>query len=274
MDGIELATEAFGDSAHPPALLIMGAMASMLWWPDEFCERLANRARYVIRFDNRDTGHSTIYEPGRSSYTLKDMADDAIRVLDGYGLSSAHVIGMSMGGVIGQLAALKHPARVASLTVISSSPLSKTKLDLPSPSPTYIEHSTQFAAVDWTNRAQSIRFLVEDSRQIAGSAHPFNEARLRSLIEQDYDRARNFASVTNHTTLKGGEVWEGLLHGIRAPLLAIHGTADPIFPIEHGVALSNTVAGATLVSLKGTGHELHPADWDDIIASIVEHTGH
>src|SRR5688572_14306056 len=130
-DGVELATQSFGDPAHPPVLLIMGVMASMLWWPDEFCERLANRRRYVVRYDNRDTGRSTTYEPGLPTYTFDDMADDAVRVLDAYEISSAHLVGMSMGGMIAQLATLKHLARVASLTAISTSPFGIDTSDLP-----------------------------------------------------------------------------------------------------------------------------------------------
>src|SRR5262245_36076186 len=88
--GIEMATEAFGDPGHPPILLIMGMMASMLWWPDEFCRQLAGNGRYAVRYDNRDTGLSTTWEPGKPGYTFDDMADDAVRVLDGYGLAAAH----------------------------------------------------------------------------------------------------------------------------------------------------------------------------------------
>jgi pimeloyl-ACP methyl ester carboxylesterase len=272
-DGIELAARAFGDPGQPPILLIMGAMASMLWWPDAFCERLANRGRHVLCYDNRDTGHSTTYPRGEPPYTFDDMADDAVRVLDGYGISPAHLVGMSMGGVIAQLVALKHPARVASLTVISSSPFGEDTSGLPATSPAYIEHAVQFGQVDWTDRTQVIRVMVADSRMLAGSAHPFDEARATRMIERDFDRARNFASATNHFMLKGGDAWQGRLREIGAPLLVIHGTADPIFPIEHGVALSEAVWGAILVRLDGGGHELHEADWDQIIASIVEHTG-
>jgi pimeloyl-ACP methyl ester carboxylesterase len=86
--GVEIATEAFGDPAHPPVLLIMGAMASMLWWPEDLCRQLAGRGRHVIRYDNRDTGLSTIYPPGAPPYGFDEMADDAMRVLDGYGLGA------------------------------------------------------------------------------------------------------------------------------------------------------------------------------------------
>jgi pimeloyl-ACP methyl ester carboxylesterase len=271
-NGIEIATEAFGDPANPTVLLVMGAMASMLWWPEEFCQELAARGRYVIRYDNRDTGLSTKYEPGEPPYTLDDMADDAVRILDGYGISAAHLVGMSMGGVISQLAALKHPERVASLTAISTSPVGVDTSNLPQTSEAYRKHAAEGENVDWSDRSQVIEFMVKDSRMIAGTAHPYDEAYARRLIARDVDRARNFVSATNHFMLKGGDKWQGRLHAMQAPLLVIHGSADPIFPVEHGVALSQAVAGARLVKLEGGGHELHRADWDEIIMTIVEHT--
>lgn len=270
-DGIELASQAFGDPANPPVLLIMGAMASMLWWPEGFCERLAARGCHVIRYDNRDTGRSTTCEPGAPRYGLGDLADDSVRVLEGYGIASAHLVGMSMGGTIAQLAALKHPDRVATLSLVSSTPLAADNNSLPGPSPAYLEHAAGIPELDWTDRAQVIQFMVEDSRRLSGTKHPFDAARARALIERDHDRARNFASATNHFLLKGGEDWQDRLAEIRAPLLVIHGTADPIFPIAHGVALSQAVSGASLVCIEGGGHELHPADWDRILGAIVAH---
>ncbi len=269
-DGIEIATEVFGDPARPPVLLIMGVMASMLWWPEEFCAELAARGRRVIRYDNRDTGLSTTYEQGEPPYTLDDMAGDAFRVLDGYGVSAAHLAGMSIGGVIGQLAALKHPERVLSLTAISTTPLGVDTSHLPPASPAYMEHAAQ--TVDWSNPGQVVEFMVKDSRMIAGTAHRHDEVGARRLIESDIQRARHFASATNHFMLKGGEEWRGRLDEMKMPLLVIHGTADPIIPMEHGIALSEAVAGAKLVTIQGGGHELHSEDWNRIITEIAEHT--
>ena len=271
-DGVEIATEAFGDPAHPPVLLIMGAMASMLWWPEGFCRRLADQGRTVIRYDNRDTGLSTGYPPGQPPYGFDDMADDAIRVLDGYGLGRAHLVGMSLGGMIAQIAALAHPDRVASLTAISTSPVGTDTSHLPQTTAAYMEHAASGELVDWTDRAQVIDFILRDVRAIAGTAHPHDSAAARRLIEADYDRARSFASATNHFMLKGGDRWRGRLGELQAPLLVIHGTADPIYPVEHGAALAAAVPGARLVRIDGGGHELHPADWDVMIAAIAEHT--
>ncbi|NGO52533.1 alpha/beta fold hydrolase [Allomesorhizobium camelthorni] len=270
--GVEIATEAFGNPANPPILLMMGMMASMLWWPAEFCQRLAEQKRYVIRYDNRDTGLSTAYEPGEPTYTLDDMTDDVFRVLDGYGIRTANVVGMSLGGVIAQYAALKHPRRVASLTAISTWPVGSDTSHPPESTETDVDPSAGGEKVDWSDRAQVIDFMVKDARMLAGTTHCHDERDARQLIERDYDRAKNFASATNHFMLKGGDQWKGRLREIRAPLLVIHGTADPAVPVEHGAALADAFADAKFVRLEGGGHELHREDWDEIIAAIVEHT--
>ena len=272
VDGIELATEAFGDPSDPPVLLIMGAMASMLWWPDEFCRQLAGNGRYVIRYDNRDTGLSTTCESGHPAYTFDDMADDAVRVLDGYGIPAAHVVGMSMGGMIAQLAALDHPTRMLSLTAISTSPVGTDTSHLPQTTEAYQEHSAQAEGLDWSDWQAVIDFMVKDMRAVAGPALPFDEAAARKFVERDYDRAKSFASAPNHFVLKGDKERGGRLPDLRLPLLVIHGTADPIFPIEHGEALAQAVAGAKLVRLEGAGHELHEGHWPQIIAAVVEHS--
>src|SRR5689334_6587432 len=106
---LRVAAEAFGDPANAPVLLIMGGGASMLWWPEEFCQRLASHDRFVIRFDQRDTGRSTKFMPEDPHYTLDDLVADAIRVLDAYAIPAAHLVGMSLGAIIGQLVALQHP---------------------------------------------------------------------------------------------------------------------------------------------------------------------
>jgi pimeloyl-ACP methyl ester carboxylesterase len=273
VDGVEIATEAFGDPTHPAVLLIMGAMASMLWWPDEFCRQLAARGRNVIRYDNRDTGLSTTWEPGKPGYTFDDMADDAVRVLDGYGLAAAHVAGMSMGGMIAQLVALEHPAQVLSLTALSTSPVGVDTSHLPQTTEAYQKHSAEAGEPDWSDRDAVIDFMVKDMHALAGPALPFDTMAARQFVKRDYDRARRFASAPNHFLLEGNEERGGRLPDLSVPLLVIHGTADPLFPVEHGEALAEAVPGARLVRLEGGGHELHEAHWPRIIAAMVEHTG-
>ena len=113
-------SESAGDRNAPAILLIMGAMASGVWWPKSFCAQLAARGRFVIRYDHRDTGHSTSYSPGRTNYSVEALATDALAVLDAYGLPDAHLAGMSLGGYLSQLLALKAPSRVRTLTLIAS----------------------------------------------------------------------------------------------------------------------------------------------------------
>lgn len=266
----EIVSESFGDPADPAILLIMGAMGSMLWWPEAFCRQLAGRGRFVIRHDNRDTGLSTKYPPGAPSYTSEDMLDDAMRLLDEHGVAKAHVVGMSMGGMVAQGVALKYPERVAALTVISCSPLGVDTSRLPGPVEAYRRHAAEGADLDWSDRARVLAFMIKDARALASTLHPFDEKRTRAMIEEDYDRSGGLASATNHFLLKGGGP-QRTVRNLRAPLLVIHGSADPIFPIEHGEALAETVPSARLVRIEGGGHELHPNDWPRIVEAIAAH---
>jgi pimeloyl-ACP methyl ester carboxylesterase len=124
---------------------------------------------------------------------------------------------------------------------------------------------------DWSDRDAAIRYMVEDMRAVAGTL-PFDEAEARKFVGRDYDRAKNPASAANHYTLKDGKPRQYRIADLAVPLLVIHGTADPMFPIEHGKAFLQSVPGAKLVRLEGGGHELHPAHWPDIVAAIADHT--
>lgn len=268
--GVRVATQTFGETGKPSVLLIMGAMASMLWWPDDFCEALAQRGLHVVRYDNRDTGLSTKYPAGKPGYAFGDMVDDAVAVLDGHDVAKAHVVGMSMGGMLAQMLALRYPARIASLSAISTSPVGIDTSKLPGMTAAYLAHSAKGNDVDWSDRAQVIEFMVEDSRMLASTAHPFDAARLREFVSHDYDRAGGLASATNHFMLADGAASESI-GDLSAPLLVIHGTADPIFPVEHGRALAAAVPGTRLVEVPGGGHELHRDDWPIMIDAIAAH---
>ncbi|PDT36546.1 alpha/beta hydrolase [Rhizobium sp. M10] len=271
-DGVELTTQSFGNPTQPPLLLIMGGMASMLWWPQEFCQRLADRGLFVIRYDQRDTGLSTKYPPGQPGYTFDDAVDDVFRVLDGYGILNAHVVGFSLGGMVGQGAALKHPERVLSLTAISTSPLGMDTSGLPSSGEAWMEHMSVEA--NWADRADAVAYLVEDARLTAGTTHPFDEARTRAFLERDFDRSGGYLSATNHSILfEIGETWQGRLNEMKVPLLVVHGRADPVFPLAYGEALARAVTDASLLKIEGGGHELHHGDWEEIISAIDDNVG-
>lgn len=269
---VRIATETFGEASSPSVLLIMGAMASMLWWPDDFCRALAQKGLHVVRYDNRDTGLSTKYPAGTPGYSFSDMVDDAVAVLDGHDIGKAHVVGMSMGGMLAQMLALRYPTRIASLSVISTSPVGIDTSKLPGMTAAYLTHSAKGADVDWSDRARVIEFMVEDSRMLASTAHPFDAGRLRDFVSRDYDRAGSLASAANHFMLMDGAASERI-SDLSAPLLVIHGTADPIFPVEHGRTLASAVSGARLVEVPGGGHELHRDDWAIMIDAIAAHVG-
>jgi pimeloyl-ACP methyl ester carboxylesterase len=269
MDGI--CSETFGRREDPAVLLIMGAMASMLWWPDEFCERLAGAGRFVIRYDNRDTGRSIGYEPGTATYTGDDLVADAVGVLDEHGVERAHVVGMSMGGGIAQIVALDHPDRVLSLTAISTSAIGESHAGLPGPTAEYMKHAPSFDGLDWSDTRAVADLLVQDARALAGTRHPFDEAAARDLVTRDLERAIDPSRLANHETL-GGDGGGRRVSDLQVPLLVIHGSADPLLPHPHGVALAEAVPGATLVTIEGGGHELHENDWDQMLDAIARHT--
>jgi pimeloyl-ACP methyl ester carboxylesterase len=263
-----------GSPGDPPILLIMGAMASGIWWPDEFCRQLADRGRYVIRYDHRDTGASTSYEPGNPGYTVEDLADDAVAVLDAYGIERADLAGMSLGGYLSQLIALKYPGRVLSLTLISSERLALADPAMPGISPSVIEYHAKASDLDWSDRKAVIEYQVGAWRLLTGSRRTFDARAVEEMARADFDRTKNPLSAFNHARLSDAVGWVGRLDEIHVPTLIIHGTEDPVLPYAHALALKSAIAGSRLVTLEGAGHELNPEDWGVIIDAIVRHTEH
>ena len=273
--GVELCVQSFGDPDDPAILLIAGGASSMLHWAEEFCERLAAGRRFVIRYDHRDTGRSVSYPPGAPQYTGRDLAEDAIRVLDAFGVARAHVVGISMGGALGQSLAIHHPARVASLTLSSTSPVG-ARADDPDLPPASAEVMAEFGAVsepDWSDRSAVMEYLVTQERLCTSKSRPVAEEFIRELARRTVDRAVSIASMNNHFLLAtGDDLARRRLAGITAPTLVIHGTEDPVFPIAHGAALAGDIPGARLLELEQTGHELPPAVWDTVVPAILEHS--
>jgi pimeloyl-ACP methyl ester carboxylesterase len=276
-NGVDLCVETFGEDADPAILLIAGVTSSMDWWEDGFCEQLAAGKRFVVRYDQRDTGESVSYEPGAPGYTGADLVADAVGVLDALDLDRAHVVGISAGAGVAQHAALRWPERVASLTLVSASPAvprEPGRPQLPSSSERLRAHfANPPPAPDWSDREATIAYVVADWRAYEGSI-PTDDAALRALVAGIVDRTVSIESaLTNVFAMDEGEPLHARLSSIAAPTLVLHGTEDPLFPIAHGEALADEISDARLVRLEGMGHQHPPRQlWDEVVGAILEHT--
>jgi pimeloyl-ACP methyl ester carboxylesterase len=260
--------ETFGERSDPAILLIMGMAGSMDWWETEFCERLAAGGRYVIRYDLRDTGQSATYEPGAPGYSARDLVNDAVGILDALELPSAHVVGQSMGGALGQVLALDHPDRVASLTLATTSFADQSELELPGSTDAA---AAAFAAPepDWADREAVLDHLTNFSRALASPAHPPDH---RALWNHVIERSKSIESSMKNHALIDETSTDRTVGELEMPALVIHGTDDPLLPYEHGVALARAIPGAKLITLEETGHELPRRTWDVVVPAILELT--
>lgn len=271
VNGVDLCVDAVGDPADPAILLIAGLGSSMDWWEEEFCERLAAGGRFVIRYDHRDTGQSASYPAGAPGYTGADLAADAVGVLDAFGRRSAQLAGISMGGALAQQVALAHPDRVDALVLFSTSPAVPVGSELPAMSE---ELRAWFAAEvpepDWTERDAVIDYLTAYERQLEGAEY-FDEPHVRALAARIFDRTRDMAaSMTNHALAGEGDLARGPLGGITAPVLVVHGTADPMFPFGHAEALAREIPQAELLPLEGAGHQVPPRPcWPSVMTAML-----
>lgn len=268
---IRLCAQTSGPPDGEPLLLIMGATASMLWWPDGFVEGLAASGFHAARFDHRDTGRSTSVPSGKADYTVHDMADDALAVMDRLGWESAHIAGMSLGGLLGQLIALRDPDRVRTLTLISSQMFGDPGVETRPIAPEVLELFGKLGDVDWNSRANAVAFLTEMNEATCRSSRaPLTQA-LADLAAAEFDRAANPSSRFNHAVLDGVSPWADRTGEIQAPVLVIHGDQDVVVDPVHAAAIKRVLPDARIVMLEGAGHELHPDDWPLIIAEMRAH---
>lgn len=273
-NGVELCAETFGDSADPPLLLIHGAGHSMAAWDEEFVHRLAAGGRYVIRYDSRDAGRSTGFPAGEPPYDLRALAADAAGLLEALHLPSAQIVGMSQGAAVAQLLALDHPGRVAALALASSTPggPGHDQPDLPPMSEALQAVFTEEPTTpDWQDRAAVVDYLVEGERPFAAHSRPFDTDAVRAQAERLADHARDIAAqLTNPFMIDAGAPWRHRLASITAPTLVLHGTEDPLFPLEHGRALAAEIPGARFLAMEQTGHEVFPrAVWDEVVPALL-----
>ena len=297
VNGVELCVQAFGEPADPAILLMAGATQSMDWWDEEMCARLAAASRYVIRYDNRDTGASTTYPAGSPPYTADDVAADALAILDALGVDNAHIVGMSMSGILAQRLAIHHPGRVATLTLVStatdepppphpnpqapcgtSQPASPSSPeDWPPPSATTgdtgVPEAPGAGPPDPGDRDAVVASIVADYLACSGPRGADAE-RLRGIAGRVVDRTRDItAALSNHYGAGEGTPVGGRLGEIAAPALVVHGTADPVFPYVRAEALAAAIPGARLLPLDGVGHEVPPPSaWDVFVPALLRHT--
>jgi pimeloyl-ACP methyl ester carboxylesterase len=277
VNGVELATEVLGDRSAPAIVLIHGAGNSLLVWEDEFVARLVDGGRCVVRFDSRDAGRSTGYPVGAPPYDLRDLVADVAALVAEVGSDRAHLVGMSQGAAIGQLMALDHPERVASLTLMAATPggPGHSNPDLPAMSAAL---RSVFAGEpeepDWSDRTAVVDYLVDAERPFVASSRPFDEDGMRSMAERVFDRTTAIAAMlTNPFLMEAGDPWRHRLGQISVPTLVLHGTEDPLFPVAHGHALAAEIPGASIIELERTGHEVFPREqWDTVIPALLDHT--
>lgn len=264
-------TESFGSKLNPAILLIMGAASSMIWWEEEFCMKLVDKGFFVIRYDNRDTGKSTTYEPFKPEYTFSDMADDAIRVLDAYFIEKAIIMGMSMGGMLTQLVALKYPERVKGIVLLASLYISKDLESLLNSSNNTEELFNKFKNFNSEDKDQLLELAFLQWSSTNMSSRPHDREHIREMIKLDIDRAKNYNSRNNHYFIKPTEEEIEKLFNIekiKVPTLVVHGTEDGVIPYDQGKKLSESISGAVLHTMVGAGHEINSVDYDDVVDKI------
>ena len=261
VNGIELCAETYGDPADPAILLIHGAGASMLWWDARLCAELARRGRYVIRYDQRDTGQSASFPVGAPGYAMSDLAADAVALLVALGIEQADVVAQSMSGGTALMLGVDHSAYVRSLTFVSSSTGDER---LPPPSATMPRLGTP----DFGDPPAVEEYVVRSIE--AEAAGHFDEASARALVREDMGRARNYeASLTNHYAMTFDAPRNGGFADLTVRVVVLHGDADPLLPLPHGEALAEAVPGARLVVLEGMGHGLSEPYWPTFVDELT-----
>jgi pimeloyl-ACP methyl ester carboxylesterase len=273
-NGIDIEYESFGPADGPAVLLIAGINEQLTGWPDSLCHGLAKKGFRVIRFDNRDVGLSShLASAGvpkipelmakliagqklEVPYSLKDLAADAAGLLDALGIARAHIVGMSMGGMIAQLVAINFPAKTKSLVSLMSS---SGRRGLPPPKPEAAAAMAPPAGpLDHEGR---VNYQLRFFRAVAGPAYRPNEAELRAYVERQVNRAElDPAAATRHmAAYLAAEPRNEMLKTVRVPTLVLHGADDPLIPLACGKDTADSIPGAELVVVPGMGHDFSEA---------------
>jgi len=284
VNDVELCYETFGNASNPAMVVIDGLGGQMLESEGVSNRLIAGLGYFVVRFDNRDAGKSTKFEAAgvpsvdalRASvmtgvsivapYTLKDMAGDTVELLEALSIEAAHVVGISMGGMIGQMLAIHYPERLRTLTTVMSSP-GWQEACVPSD-----EALECLLATPPAEREAYCEFKVQGARVICGPKYPLNERVVRRAYAEAFDRSycpegrqRQYAAI-----LASGN-WTESLKSVHVPTLVIHGDADPVVPVEGGKALAEAIPEAELMIVDGMGHSIPEAEAQQILSAIMQH---
>ena len=277
VNGVEIAYQEVGDPEGEPLVLVMGLGTQMLGWDEGLCELLAERGFRVVRFDNRDIGHSTKLEfagvpkrtdmllgrRGTAAYLLRDMAADTTGLMDHLEIESAHLVGASMGGMIAQTVAIEHPERVRSLVSMMSSTGNRW-LGIPA----WKAFGTLFVRPS-AGREGAIEQTVRTFKTIGSPAYPMDEARFREMAGASYDRSHSRAGVARqlHAVTASGDR-TAALERLRLPATVLHGGSDPLIRPVAGRATAKAIRDSRLRIFEGMGHDLPPALWPDFVEEI------
>ncbi len=267
---VEIAYEVRGQGE--PMLLVSGSFAQMIHWPEELLDSLAARGFQVAQFDNRDVGRST-HCADRPQYDLRDLADDAVAVLDALGWPSAHVFGPSLGGMVGQVMAVHHPERVRSLTSISAAP--GWGLRFSRPRLRTLVKVIALASRKPQDREATIEHTVQMFRLLTTPRYPIDEQRLREVtaraIDIDVDPA---GGMRQQAAAKRSGDRRAELAGVSVPTLVVHGDSDPAQSLHAGRATAKAIPGARLRVLPDVGHVIPPELWPQIVAELCDMLDH
>lgn len=283
-NGMELWTETYGKPENTPLLLIAGGASQAIMWPHDFCKSLAKKGFYVIRYDHRDVGLSTAVDYQKKPYTIRDMTRDAIGVLDHYNIQKAHIVGLSMGGQIAQFLGAYFPERASSLTLMSTSttfePLGsvfegKTCSSLLSPpEQAYITWAKDyFTNMPTYSEEKKKEEFLKGWQVCNGRNVVFDKDYYVQFMKQHFARSIHPENVVNHVSaIKASyEDHRKAVLLIKLPTLIIHGRKDPIFPIDHGEHLHQSIPGSQLIIREDMGHLIPPTDFGDIVEAIASH---
>jgi pimeloyl-ACP methyl ester carboxylesterase len=262
---VELEYEVFGDG--PETILLINGLGSQLTrWPEAFCGKLTAKGYRAVRFDNRDTGLSTWFQPG-DKYALSDMAADAMAVLDAVGVTKAHIAGVSMGGMITQAVAIEHAGRTLSLTSIMSATGAPGTLD---PAPRLADYFTTPVPDPTADFEAFVTHQVGSALKIGSPGYPWPEGALRERAVAEYNRAFNpTGSVRQMGAIRGDGDRTARLGQLKVPAVVLHGADDPLVQLKGGEATAAAIPGAELRVIPGMGHDLPPALFDIVADAIL-----